>query len=84
MVDTKTSSHKPPLLRIVRITPVERFSWLICSALMLLTGAVFLPGEISVGKQVLLWVLVVAGIKMTVISAFGSYPLPRWLAIPPN
>ncbi|QCH24025.1 hypothetical protein [Mycobacteroides salmoniphilum] len=75
-------SSKAPAFRIVKTTPMERFSWLIMGVIVLATGVLFLMDKterVSTIELVLLWVLVLAGIKMTIIAAFGRYPLPRWL-----
>lgn len=73
---------KPPLLRVVRTTRMERFSWLVMGLIVLVTGLVFLQdktGHKSALELVLLWVLVLSGIKLTVLGIIGRYPLPRWL-----
>jgi len=75
-------SAKTPAFRIVKTTPMERFSWLVMGVIVLATGVLFLTDKTereSVVELVLLWVLVLAGIKMIVIASFGRYPLPRWL-----
>lgn len=69
-----------PAFRIVKTTPMERFSWLVMGVLVLATGIVFLTDQthtISTVELVLSWVLVLTGIKMTVIATVGRYPLPR-------
>jgi predicted tellurium resistance membrane protein TerC len=61
---------------------MERFSWLVVGVIVLATGVMFLTDKTQRGSTVeaaLLWVLVLSGIKMTIIGALGLYPLPRWL-----
>jgi hypothetical protein len=77
-----------PLLRIVKTTRMERFSWLVMGVIVLATGVIFLTDKTqrgSIVESVLLWVLVLSGLKMTIIGAVGRYPLPRWFnALVPN
>jgi uncharacterized membrane protein HdeD (DUF308 family) len=71
---------KTPAIRIVKTTPMERFSWLVMGVIVLVTGVIFLTDQthpISTVELVLSWVLVLTGIKMTVIATAGRYPLPR-------
>jgi hypothetical protein len=73
-----------PLLRIVKTTRMERFSWLLMGVIVLATGVIFLTDKTqrsSTVEAVLLWVLVLSGIKMTIIGAVGRYPLPRWFNV---
>jgi hypothetical protein len=50
----------------------------------LATGVIFLTDQTqrsSTVELVLLWILVLSGIKMTILGAVGRYPLPRWLNV---
>ena len=78
------SGGKIPLLRIVKMTRMERFSWLVMGVIVLATGVIFLTDPTqrsSTVELVLLWILVLSGIKMTILGAVGRYPLPRWLNV---
>jgi len=78
------SDGKDPLLRVVRTTPMERFSWLVTGVIMLATGVILLTDKTersSTVELVLLWTLVLSGIKLTILGAVGRYPLPRWLNV---
>jgi uncharacterized membrane protein HdeD (DUF308 family) len=78
------SGGKIPLLRIVKTTRMERFSWLVMGVIVLATGVIFLTDPTqrsSTVELVLLWILVLSGIKMTILGAVGRYPLPRWLNV---
>ena len=78
------SGGKIPLLRVVKTTRMERFSWLVMGVIMLATGVIFLTDQTqrsSTAGLVLLWILVLSGIKMTILGAVGRYPLPRWLNV---
>ena len=78
------SGGKIPLLRVVKTTRMERFSWLVMGVIVLATGVIFLtdqPQRSSTAGLVLLWILVLSGIKMTILGAVGRYPLPRWLNV---
>jgi uncharacterized membrane protein HdeD (DUF308 family) len=67
---------------------MERFSWLVMGVTVLATGVIFLLDDAqrsSTVELVLSWILVLSGIKMTILGAVGRYPLPRWLnALVPN
>ena len=79
-----TRGGKIPLLRIVKTTRMERFSWLVMGVIVLATGVIFLTDQTqrsSTVELVLLWILVLSGIKMTILGAVGRYPLPRWLNV---
>jgi uncharacterized membrane protein HdeD (DUF308 family) len=72
---------RAPFLRIVKTTRMERFSWLVMGAIVLVTGVFFLAdrtGRSSTVELVLSWILVASGIKMTILATAGRYPLPRW------
>ena len=78
------SGGKVPLLRIVKATRMERFGWLVMGVIVLATGVIFLTDQTqrsSTVELVLLWILVLSGIKMTILGAVGRYPLPRWLNV---
>ena len=78
------SGGKIPLLRIVKTTRMERFSWLVMGVIVLATGVIFLTDQTqrsSTAGLVLLWILVLSGIKMTILGAVGRHPLPRWLNV---
>jgi uncharacterized membrane protein HdeD (DUF308 family) len=78
------SAWKIPLLRVVKTTRMERFSWLVMGVIVLATGVIFLTDQTqrsSTVELVLLWILVLSGIKMTILGAVGRYPLPRWLNV---
>ena len=65
-------------------TRMERFSWLVMGVIVLATGVIFLTDQTqrsSTVELVLLWILVLSGIKMTILGAVGRYPLPRWLNV---
>ena len=79
-----SSGGKIPLLRIVKKTRMERFSWLVMGVIVLATGVIFLTDQTqrsSTVELVLLWILDLSGIKMTILGAVGRYPLPRWLNV---
>lgn len=78
------SGGKIPLLRIVKTTRMERFSWLVMGVIVLATGVISLTDQTqrsSTAGLVLLWILVLSGIKMTILGAVGRHPLPRWLNV---
>jgi uncharacterized membrane protein HdeD (DUF308 family) len=78
------SGGKIPLLRVVKTTRMERFSWLVMGVIVLATGVIFLTDQTqrsSTVELVLLWILVLSGIKMTILGVVGRYPLPRWLNV---
>ena len=63
---------------------MERFSWLVMGVIVLATGVIFLTDQTqrsSTVELVLLWILVLSGIKMTILGAVGRHPLPRWLNV---